>query len=261
MVMTDPPPGAATDASPTTTPAGEPAPIGPTRGGDAAAALGRSRMPPPTPAAAMRGWASLDATGRHPADPPAPIGRSAVSTRPPDAPLPLATTDADATTKISLVPPSPLEAMVNEAVSSIAAAPSTPLSGRPSSSPSRPPLSYMPERMLEADKIAARLPALPLFTDLPPERGVCALVDGHQIAIFHTYDGLLYALSNHDPFSDAYVLARGIVGSRAGVPTVASPMYKQVFDLTTGCCLDDPAVAVPTYGVRVTGTRVEVARA
>lgn len=99
------------------------------------------------------------------------------------------------------------------------------------------------------------------YDDLPPERGTCALVEGHQIALFRTHDGVLYALANRDPFSGAYVLARGIVGCRGGVPTVASPMYKQVFDLTTGCCLDDPAVAVPTYGVRVNGTRVEVARA
>lgn len=99
------------------------------------------------------------------------------------------------------------------------------------------------------------------YDDLPPERGVCALVEGQQVALFRTYDGRLYALSNHDPYSGAYVLARGIVGSRAGVPTVASPMYKQVFDLTTGRCLDDPAVGAATYRVRVHGTRVEVATA
>ena len=99
------------------------------------------------------------------------------------------------------------------------------------------------------------------YDELPPDRGACALVDDRQIALFRTHDGLVYALSNHDPFSGAYVLARGIVGSRAGVPTVASPMYKQVFDLTTGRCLDDPAVSVPTYRVRVHGTRVEVAPA
>jgi nitrite reductase (NADH) small subunit len=97
------------------------------------------------------------------------------------------------------------------------------------------------------------------YDDLPPERGVCALVDGHQVALFRTYDGPVHALANRDPFSGAYVLARGIVGCRGGVPTVASPMYKQVFDLTTGRCLDDAAVAVPTFAVRVHGGRVEVA--
>jgi nitrite reductase (NADH) small subunit len=98
------------------------------------------------------------------------------------------------------------------------------------------------------------------YDDLPPERGTCALVDGDQIALFRTHDGQVHALSNRDPFSGAYVLARGIVGSRRGLPTVASPMYKQVFDLTTGHCLDDPAVRVPRFGVRLSGSRVEVGR-
>ncbi|GAA4603025.1 nitrite reductase small subunit NirD [Actinoallomurus liliacearum] len=97
------------------------------------------------------------------------------------------------------------------------------------------------------------------YDDLQPERGVCALVGDRQVAIFRTYDGALYALSGHDPFSGANVLAWGIVGTRGGLPTVASPMYKQVFDLATGRCLDDPAVAVPTFRIRRAGGRVEVA--
>jgi nitrite reductase (NADH) small subunit len=37
-------------------------------------------------------------------------------------------------------------------------------------------------------------------------------------------------------------------------------MYKQVFDLRTGRCLDDAEVALPTFRVRRTpGGRVEVA--
>ncbi|RAY11092.1 nitrite reductase (NAD(P)H) small subunit [Actinomadura craniellae] len=97
------------------------------------------------------------------------------------------------------------------------------------------------------------------FVDLMPERGACALVDGVQVAIFRTFDGELYALSNFDPFSGAYVLARGILGTRNGAPTVASPMYKQVFDLRTGQCLDDEQVVVPTYPVRHNSAgRVEV---
>ncbi|MFB4281513.1 MULTISPECIES: nitrite reductase small subunit NirD [unclassified Nonomuraea] len=94
---------------------------------------------------------------------------------------------------------------------------------------------------------------------LPPERGVCALVEGVQVAVFRTYDGDLYALDNLDPFSGAYVLSRGIVGTRKGEPTVASPLHKQVFSLVTGRCLDDGGVSVPVYSVRVgTGGHVEV---
>lgn len=96
------------------------------------------------------------------------------------------------------------------------------------------------------------------YADLIPERGVCALVGGEQVAIFRTYEGELYALSNQDPFSHAYVLSRGLLGTRRGIPTVASPMYKQVFDLTTGQCLDDPAKSVAVFKVRLNGDRVEV---
>jgi nitrite reductase (NADH) small subunit len=95
---------------------------------------------------------------------------------------------------------------------------------------------------------------------LQPERGVAALVDGVQVALFRTHDGAVYALDNRDPWSGAYVLSRGIVGSRGDVPTVASPMYKQVFDLRTGACLDDDTVRVATYDVRVVDDQVEVRR-
>ncbi|HEY3717852.1 MAG TPA: nitrite reductase small subunit NirD [Jatrophihabitantaceae bacterium] len=95
---------------------------------------------------------------------------------------------------------------------------------------------------------------------LQPERGVAALVDGVQVAVFRTHDGAVYALDNRDPYSGAYVLSRGIVGSRGDVPTVASPMYKQVFDLRTGACLDDDTMRVATYDVRVADDQVEVRR-
>jgi nitrite reductase (NADH) small subunit len=83
------------------------------------------------------------------------------------------------------------------------------------------------------------------------EGGVAALVDGVAVAIFRTHDGNVYAISNDDPWSNASVLARGIVGTRGEIPFVASPMHKQAFDLRTGQCLDDAAVRVPAYDVRV----------
>jgi nitrite reductase (NADH) small subunit len=98
------------------------------------------------------------------------------------------------------------------------------------------------------------------YDNLIPERGVAALVDGVAVAVFRTHDGALHALSNLDPFSNASVLSRGIVGDRGGRATVASPIYKQVFELATGVCLDDPSVSVPTYPVRVANGVVEVGR-
>ena len=86
---------------------------------------------------------------------------------------------------------------------------------------------------------------------LPVERGVAALLDGAQVALFRLPDGSLYALDNLDPFSGAMVLSRGVVGSRGDRATVASPMYKQVFDLASGQCLDDAGVRVAVHPVRV----------
>jgi nitrite reductase (NADH) small subunit len=94
--------------------------------------------------------------------------------------------------------------------------------------------------------------------DIEPEGGVAALVDGSAVAIFRTHNGNVYAMSNYDPFSQASVLARGIVGTRGDIPFVASPMLKQAFDLRTGQCLDDAAVRVQTYDVRVVDGTVQV---
>ncbi|MEU1892498.1 nitrite reductase small subunit NirD [Streptomyces sp. NPDC054847] len=87
---------------------------------------------------------------------------------------------------------------------------------------------------------------------LTPGRGVAALLpDGRQVALFLDRDGVPYAIDNRDPFTGAQVLARGLVGSAAGRPFVASPLLKQRFDLSTGRCLDDESVAVAAYEVRV----------
>jgi nitrite reductase (NADH) small subunit len=106
--------------------------------------------------------------------------------------------------------------------------------------------------------VQARWTAVCRYDDLLPERGVAALVDGIAMAVFRTHDGALHALSNLDPFSRASVLSRGIVGDRRGQATVTSPIYKQVFELATGVCLDDPSVSVPTYPTRVVNGIVEV---
>jgi nitrite reductase (NADH) small subunit len=72
---------------------------------------------------------------------------------------------------------------------------------------------------------------------LTVDLGVAALVDGQQVAIFLLADGSVHAVQNLCPFSGASVLSRGITGTRGDVPTIASPIYKQVFSLLTGECL------------------------
>ena len=95
--------------------------------------------------------------------------------------------------------------------------------------------------------------------DIPPACGVAALVGDRQIALVRPDESdTVYALSNYDPFSQAFVIARGIVGDRGGRPKIASPIFKQNFDLETGACFDDPLVKLPVYPVRLRDGRVEI---
>jgi nitrite reductase (NADH) small subunit len=101
--------------------------------------------------------------------------------------------------------------------------------------------------------------------DLTPDRGVCCLVDGRQIAVFRcSPDNAVFAVSNCDPYCGAYVISRGIVGSRTVGSDVrrivASPMYRNAFDLETGLSLDDDPNctdhALATFEVRVVHDRI-----
>ncbi len=86
---------------------------------------------------------------------------------------------------------------------------------------------------------------------LPVDRGVAALVEGVAVALFRLADGELAAIDHIDPFTEVPVLARGLVGSVGEIPTVASPLHKQRFDLRTGRCLDDPEIAVRVWPTHV----------
>ena len=94
--------------------------------------------------------------------------------------------------------------------------------------------------------------------EIVPNTGVCAFVDGKQVAVFRLDDDRVFALGNRDPFSGANVLSRGIVGDLKGELVVASPIYKQHFSLLTGRCLEDESVSVPIYRVLVDGADVIV---
>jgi len=95
--------------------------------------------------------------------------------------------------------------------------------------------------------------------DLVPDRGAAALVGDHQVALFRLRDSdEVHAVDHLDPFSHANVMARGLVGSRKGAPTIASPMHKQSFDLRTGQCLDDPEVSIQVWPTRVADGWVEI---
>jgi len=98
--------------------------------------------------------------------------------------------------------------------------------------------------------------------DIVPNTGVCALVGDDQVAVFRVAGQApqhVYAIGNYDPNSDAAVLSRGLVGNLGERIVVASPIYKQHFDLSTGECLEAPANSVHAYATKVEDGRIWVA--
>ena len=98
--------------------------------------------------------------------------------------------------------------------------------------------------------------------DILPDTGVCARVDGVHVAIFRIGEGQqFFAIDNVDPKSKASVLSRGLVGNLGERIVVASPLYKNHFDLRSGECIEAPEHSVRAHAVRVEQGRVQVALA
>ncbi|WP_241505772.1 nitrite reductase small subunit NirD [Parahaliea mediterranea] len=96
--------------------------------------------------------------------------------------------------------------------------------------------------------------------DLVANSGVCALVAGEQVAIYYLpdTDRQVYALGNRDPIGKANVMSRGIVGDLGGKLVVASPLYKQHFELETGACLEEEGVFLPRFDAQLDGELVHI---
>jgi nitrite reductase (NADH) small subunit len=94
--------------------------------------------------------------------------------------------------------------------------------------------------------------------ELEPFWGEAILLGDRQIALFFISSDEIYAVDHIDPDTGAAVMARGIVGSRGDRPTVASPLHKQVYDLETGACFDDPLLALATYRTRIVDGSIEI---
>lgn len=95
-------------------------------------------------------------------------------------------------------------------------------------------------------------------SDLLANAGVCALYGDEQIALFYLPDQQpqLYAINNWDPIGNANVLSRGIIGDIDGRLVVASPLYKQHFDLQSGECIEDGSIVTKTYRVALDNNQV-----
>lgn len=98
------------------------------------------------------------------------------------------------------------------------------------------------------------------FDDIGRDMGVCASLDGAQVAVFRV-DEAVYAIDNWDPASGANVLSRGIVGDLGGELVVASPIYKHHFSLVTGRCLEEPSYSVHAHRSRILDGKVWLHRA
>ena len=97
--------------------------------------------------------------------------------------------------------------------------------------------------------------------DILPNTGVSALVSGRHVAVFRVGETQFYAIDNVDPKSGASVLSRGLVGNLGDHIVVASPLYKNHFDLADGVCLEAPEYSVRAHTVRVEDGSVQVALA
>lgn len=95
--------------------------------------------------------------------------------------------------------------------------------------------------------------------DITPNTGVGALIAGQSVALFRVgNEKRIYALSNKDPFSQANVMARGIIGDLQGERVIASPIYKQHFSLATGRCLEDKDQKLLVFPTKIENSRVWV---
>jgi nitrite reductase (NADH) small subunit len=99
--------------------------------------------------------------------------------------------------------------------------------------------------------------------DILQNMGRCALFNEQQVAIFRIKNKSgqeqFYAIDNYCPFSKSNTISRGLTGSIADKVVVASPIYKQHFELSTGLCLEDENVSLKTYPVRLSGNTIQLA--
>lgn len=86
-----------------------------------------------------------------------------------------------------------------------------------------------------------------------PRDGGMAIDYGEtQIAVFqHAHSGRWFATQNMCPHKHDMVLARGLLGEKAGEPKVACPLHKKQFSLESGECLSGDNLRLQTFPVKI----------
>ncbi|AEF54301.1 nitrite reductase small subunit NirD [Marinomonas posidonica] len=97
--------------------------------------------------------------------------------------------------------------------------------------------------------------------DLIEGAGIAAMLDGQQLALFYVPESeqKVFAISNWDPIGKANVLSRGLLANLKDQWSVASPLYKQHYELLSGQCLEEEGVQIPTWSVKLETGKVLVA--
>ncbi len=113
--------------------------------------------------------------------------------------------------------------------------------------------------------MAAREILVTSIDQIPVGEGRAFLVEGRQVAIFHTHEGGIYATQAHCPHLNG-PLADGLLGGA----TVMCPLHDRTYDLKTGCGVTHEHLTLEVYATRVAdgriwidpfGTRVEAPEA
>jgi nitrite reductase (NADH) large subunit len=99
--------------------------------------------------------------------------------------------------------------------------------------------------------------AICTLEEIPEQAGIGARLGERQIALFR-FGESVYALDNHEPGSQAWVLSRGLLGDSNGEPMVISPLYKQRIRLRDGCSIESGEPAVRAWPVKIEGGKVWV---
>lgn len=90
-------------------------------------------------------------------------------------------------------------------------------------------------------------------THFPENGGAAVLYNGKQIAVFNfTAKGEWYASQNMCPHKMQMALSRGIIGDAESEPKVSCPFHKKNFSLQNGQCLNDEALSIEVFPVKIT---------
>jgi nitrite reductase (NADH) small subunit len=86
---------------------------------------------------------------------------------------------------------------------------------------------------------------------IPAGEGRMFEVGGREIAVFHTYEGEVYATQPYCPHLRG-PLADGLMGGT----TLMCPLHDRTFDLRTGCGTSHEHLGLVTYPARVEGGQI-----